>query len=293
MVLTPIWGGLLLLGRRISDGRRLLRMVAGLAAATVLPLVAFMALRWTAVGQFGLVSFSGYNLVGITASFLDEELVEELDGDSRLLAAEILEGRRARNYRPFGPEEWTRRFYQQYSPNVWRVAEPIARRELTDAPAGQVPPLAGEAVFTINRAFATLSRDIVIRRPLLYVKWVYDSLTDGVGMTFQCPTFSQLMTLLVLSIPVLLIRMPWRDSAPGLELEDRALRMCVLAYVAVSYFLAKLLLIVLVSVPYDRHVLPAMAFLPCVLAAGLFELWRRILAPPTEPRATDGTAGSA
>ncbi len=278
--LVPVWGVLLLLGRRVVDGRRLLQVGAGLALATVLPLVAFISMRGLLVGQFSLVSFGGYNLVGITASFLDDELVARLPEESAALGREILAERQAGGLEPYGPSSWTRRWHQQYSPNVWRVAEPVARRLLTDAPAGNVPPLAGEAVFEINRGLTELSREVILRRPLLYGKWIRDGFKAGLGMTFQCMLFGQLAILLVASIPILLLRARRAGGGGDRELEDRMLRLCVLAHIGVSYFLAKLLLIVMVSVPYERHVFPAMALLPCVLAAGLYELWRWILMAP-------------
>ncbi|MCP4200778.1 MAG: hypothetical protein GY769_02435 [bacterium] len=282
VVLVPLGGVVLLLCRRTFDTKRLLRVGAGLIAVTVVPLLLFMTLRWGLVGQFGVVPFGGYNLVGVAASFLDDELVRDLPPEQQELAAAILRGRRALKYQRYKAAAWTRNWHPQYSPNVWRVAEPIARELLTDAETTRfkgvdVPPVSGDAVFTINRAFKELSRAIILRRPILYCKWVYDGLWTGLAMLPQCMSFVQLMTLLVLSVPALLIRarrVGGNDSASTI---DRVLRLHGISIVVVAYFLGKLLLTVLVSVPYDRYVFPSMAFLPCVLAAALFEAWHWVL----------------
>jgi len=288
VALLPLAGVVLLLCRKTFDTSTLLRFGGGLAVATVAPLLLFMTLRWSVVGQFGVVSFGGYNLIGVTASFLDEDLVRELPAEHRELAGEIAETRRARRNRPFRADSWTVQWFRQYSPNVWHVAEPIARKLLTGAGTTRidgvdVPPLTGEAVFTINRAFKELSREIIMRRPVLYLKWVHDAFAVGRGMVFQCKEFSALVLLLALSIPFVIARAGRRGVCPPAVGADRALSFLGLATVAGAYFIGRLLLTVLVNEPSPRFVLPAMVFLPGVLAAALFEVWRWIV-PPRSPK---------
>ena len=61
--------------------------LSGLLAVALLPLLAFCTLRWMALGEFNLVSFGGFNSVGLAAELLDKHLVEhELPADFRPLA---------------------------------------------------------------------------------------------------------------------------------------------------------------------------------------------------------------
>lgn len=283
VALLPCAGIVLLLCRRTFAPSALLRFAAGLGVAVVVPLLLFMTLRWSVVGQFGVVPFGGYNLIGVTASFLDRDLVDELPQEHRQLAGRILEAREARKLRPLRADSWTDQWFRQYSPNVWHVAEPIARELLTEAGTTRidgvdVPPLSGEPVFTINRAFKELSRAIIVRRPLVYSKWVHDGFGAGRAMLFECKEFGALILLLALSVPFVIARAGRRSVADPAS-ADRALRFLGLATVAVAYFAGRLLLTVLVNEPSPRFVLPAMVFLPGVLAASLFEVWRWVLRP--------------
>ncbi|MBT8493979.1 MAG: hypothetical protein KJO07_13075, partial [Deltaproteobacteria bacterium] len=71
------------------------------------------------------------------------------------------------------------------------------------------------------------------------------------------------------------------DARHRAALSDRALQLYGLALVGGAYFLGRLMLTVLVSTPYDRYLLPSMVFLPGIVAASLFELWRRMLRSPS------------
>jgi hypothetical protein len=92
LLLPPL--GLLLLGLvspRPEWIRQRKRVGVGLAAICTLPFLAFCTLRWSMVGHFGLVSFTGSNLVGIAGQFLTEDLVPSLPQELRPLADRVLE----------------------------------------------------------------------------------------------------------------------------------------------------------------------------------------------------------
>jgi hypothetical protein len=94
IVLVPALGALLvaLVGpprpHRLRQG---LKLGAGLAAVALVPFLAFCMLRWAVVGDFGLVSFDGYTLSGITGPFLTEDIVPRLPEDVRPLAKRVIE----------------------------------------------------------------------------------------------------------------------------------------------------------------------------------------------------------
>ena len=56
--------------------------------ASLLPFLAWSALRWFVVGHFGLVSFGGYNIIGIAGQFLQKDSTTQLSTDIRPLAVE-------------------------------------------------------------------------------------------------------------------------------------------------------------------------------------------------------------
>ena len=66
-------------------------ILAGLLAAATLPFLAFSLWRWEMVGDFGLVSFAGYNLSGLAVELLDVPMIDgELSEASQPLARVIL-----------------------------------------------------------------------------------------------------------------------------------------------------------------------------------------------------------
>jgi hypothetical protein len=295
VALLPLLGALLAICRRGADGARLRRLTLGLAAATLIPLLAFLGLRWAAVGELGLVPFGGYNMIGVTASFLDGEVVADLPEEQRPLANAIHRQRRRNQWPVFALDSWTRRFDKIHSRNVWMVAEPIARKAVTAeleaagelrlpaALARQIeedpnfPHLLGESNLIINRRLGDLARALIAARPLLYLKWVRDGFFNGLGQLHLCTGLGPLILLIAGTMPIALRK----ARSPGGEADaERPALLLGLCLIALSFFLVKLTMLAMVNVPDERFLLPAMILLPSAAAACLFELWRWILGPP-------------
>jgi hypothetical protein len=79
--------------RESRDISSRVKITLRLIAATSLPLLVFCSLRWMVVGNFGLVSSGGMNLVGITGQFLEREMIPKLPPDLQPLANKIVETR--------------------------------------------------------------------------------------------------------------------------------------------------------------------------------------------------------
>ncbi|MEZ5332905.1 MAG: hypothetical protein R2991_12840 [Thermoanaerobaculia bacterium] len=83
---VPLLGALLCRLRPPATWREAASRATGLAAATILPWLAFSLLRLFTVGHFGVVAFGGYNLSALASCFVDEELVADLPAPDAVLA---------------------------------------------------------------------------------------------------------------------------------------------------------------------------------------------------------------
>jgi hypothetical protein len=303
VALVPLLGPPLRWCRDKTPWLALRKWSLGLFAASLLPLFLFCGLRWQTVGHFGLVSFSGYALIGIPACFLDQSLVDELPPEHRRLATEILEARQKRGWhRPYRLDSPTPFWYRQYVKNQWLISEPLARpmvveeRRLDGSAVRDndaffieewarhgAPPLSGAISIAVNNRLSTLSWAVIKKRPLLYLKWIYDSFLFGLDQTLVVNTWNHWLPLLtILSLPIAILRLGRRRSPLGDLHQARGAtwrRLSGLSLLAASFLLAKLALMVLVSYAQERYLVGGLLFIPTALAAVLFEIWRLILAP--------------
>ncbi len=270
---------------------RALPFASALAAVTVGPFLLFCLLRLFVVGEFGLVSFTGYNAIGIAASMLDAEVLRELPEENQLLAWAILRERKRRNMKPFTFHSAPRPFFELYSRNIFYIAEPLGTAmangvrdpdELLRVPLRKqrenpktLPPLYGERVQTMNRMFSSLSSQVFRVRPALYLKWVRDSFTGGLARIVACPSHVLLTGLLLLAYPLALLRQ--RGATPAAS-SPAILSTTTIAVgvIAVAFVVFQLLLTAVVNRPDDRLVGPAFLLVPSFLGALLFDLGRLI-----------------
>ncbi len=281
LFLIPLWP---LLGRLLD--RNLLRPEAAradrwrrvvlYAAATGLPFVAFCTIRWAVVGHWGLVSFGGYNTVGVAGQFLDEELVDELPNDVRLLATEILR-RRAADKNWTAPSNFIA-MEQMYNPMVWGVAVPAARQLYANNPV------------LVNQNLGRLSTCIIQRRPTLYMRWLRWNVIHAfkqvvlLSITDLGTMFTGALYLLTHSI----VFFRWRRTAfePGSTKSDgtiksprktstdwtmetdagvQHLESHLLFWTAISFAAFKVLLVILVEPANGRYMTGAMPLIPVAL----------------------------
>lgn len=259
-----------------------------LAASAVLPFLAFCALRWSVVGHFGLVSFGGYNLIGISGQFLDEELAKEVSPEVRPLARRIIERRKlVEDWRP-PADYWA--MEAMYNPTVWTLAVPAAE-ELYD-----------EDPVRINRSVTTLGRDIIRLRPGAYLRWLAWSGREGARSLlylFVTDRATRLCLLALLGSQAWVVWRRLRSGAlppPPPASDRRFVEFNALLWLAVAFAAAKVLLVILVETPIGRYLSAAVLFAPSAFAV---LTWYRLAAvfgraesaPSTEPRPSGG--GSA
>jgi hypothetical protein len=244
----------------VPDGRRVVRISSGVVAAVAVPFLAWCGLRWVTVGHFGLVSFGGYNLIGITGQFVDEELTRELAGEWQTFAQQILE--RRREMPGWEPPVDYYAMERMYNGTVWTICVPAARDMAPDEPV------------RVNELLSGLSREVLSRRPGAYLRWLRWGLREGMAAILWLSVINKAtlacLGLLVVCEVVDLVR----RSAPGpgatidIEAREAALRARQVLFVtATGFALAVLLLVVLVEIPNHRYMTPASVFVPGLLAA--------------------------
>lgn len=98
ILMIPIIGFILyMLQNRKDNNEPHCREAAGLSlklfASGIIPLILFCSIRLAVVGDFGLTSFAGINLIGITGQMLSNDMLEKLPSDTRPLAQAIIQDR--------------------------------------------------------------------------------------------------------------------------------------------------------------------------------------------------------
>lgn len=264
LVLVPL-GGWLLARRRVGWRAALRRPATGLLVASLLPFLLWSSLRWLSTGHFGLVSFGGVNLVGLTASMLSPEVVEELPVEHRELGRAILERRAARGLSTTGELRF-KRWEREYNKNVWRVATRAALK-LGRRP-GQGEP---EAWVEANRRLTGLSWAVIGLRPELYIRWLATALGHSLVEIGREATVWGIGLLLALAWGVRGLSRRGIPSSPALarapSAETQPSAATDLVILAGLFLAGSLGLMVLVEAPIDRYLWAAMLLVPSAFAA--------------------------
>jgi hypothetical protein len=262
--LIPLWPmmafllDLFLLRRTATWGRRLFHFIC-MTFVTVLPFVAFCSLRGAVVGHWGLVSFGGCNVVGIAGQLLDRELAAELPQSIQQLANRIVDAREQRTDTP-GPVDYES-FENSYNPIVWGVAVPIAKE------------LQNNDVIAVNRDLTNLSKEILRRRPVAYLRCLLLNAKHAFSELLQL-TFRDRGTLFVVFVAFLfhgwsLLRGPVQSRSAEANSEDLRIESHLLFWSAIGFASAKSLLVILVEPSIGRYMTAAMALLPPAIAVFL------------------------
>lgn len=230
-----------------------------------LPLVAFSSFRYLSVGHWGLTSFGGYNIIGISGQFLDESVISQLQPKNQLLAKRIVRSRTEMDgyLRPTSLENMESNF----NPTVWGLAVPAATE------------LYGEDTIAINQHLSDLARETIRLRPRDYVRWLIWNTNHARKQLIQLTAFDKgWMLALLLSIGWHL-RSLWHNSRSDLssalvQPDSRTLHVerHLLPWFAAQLALLQAVLVVLVEPANDRYMTPAMVLLPAVMSL-IFAQW--------------------
>lgn len=230
---------------------------------SVVPFLAWCSLRWTLVGHFGLVSFGGYNIVGISGQLLQPEHVSHLSEPSRELAERILSERARR-------DDWDStggfdRVSQQFNPMVWEIAVPIASE------------LEGGEAKKINARLSRFSREVLMAAPKAYSIWLLRAIKHAAievarsvagnplvwiaAILFACHWCSDWLRMKTLAT---LSEETYRPEAIGsctaATVFERMREAQAIVWLAVGWGVGKLMLVILVEPPNERYAGPASLF---------------------------------
>jgi hypothetical protein len=250
------------------DWRKGLRLFVLLALAAMGPLLAFCVFRWSVVGHFGLVSFDGYNWIGVAGQLLDEDLLPELSPEVRPLAREILKRRAV-----FPAWEAPVNYFameRNYNSLLYQITVPAAA-DLYDGDLVQM-----------NDQMTALAMETLALRPREYLRWLAWSGRDGlrsVLILFITDKGTRLCLLALLLMQAAVMRRygkTGRLPAPWPPSEQRYREVNTLVWLAIGYGAPKLLLVMAVQVPNHRYVSAAMIFTPTVAAVLTWYRWVQV-----------------
>ncbi len=258
----------------LASGRR---RAAALAALAFVPLLAFCAVRWWAVGHFGLVAFTGHNVSGLTTSMLTPELISELPEGERELAVRILEERQRKGHPAVDASSGVEAWRKPFIANSWRTAVPAARQVWEEGPgAGKAGSIQGRDLW-VDRRLATLSVAVLRARPGLYLVWLGRAWVLTLWQTAANPWVWGTAAAAAGAATVAWVRRRRGGrSASGRTALPAGLTSSLrfLAF-ACSFYLLAIGLLLLLQPPEWRYVAAAELLLPGALAAVAVELWRR------------------
>ncbi len=245
-------GGLIARWWLHSEKSDALRVCSLLSTASVLPFLGWCTLRWFIVGHFGLVSFGGYNIIGIAGQLLKPAWISQLNSDVKPLAEEI--SKRRDQQRNWSTDTSYDHMESRFNAMVWEIAVPAAS-ELYESDSR-----------IMNRQMANLSGQILLGHPESYATWLWmaakRAIRASIELTLRNP-------IVMLSMPILLVAFAigWRNRSANAECvaEVYQREFQVIVWMAIGYAICKLGLVVLVEPPIDRYCAPAAVFLPSVL----------------------------
>ncbi len=295
--LAPILGCLFMVARGTA-WRAVFRLTAGLLLICLLPVFLYSGLRSATVHQFGVANMVGYSLIGISATFLDQETVARLPEEHRRLGDRILFWREKRNWAPYTEESHSPHVFRQYVRTQWSIAAPLAkrlemqRRERLRKRRGEeaLPmtpleawyfenrdrmPLAGELARAISDRLQSLAMWLIHDKPHLYRKWVIDAFTYGLREVIHVRSVKWSGILLLPSVLLFLATGGWRQLLQWPR-SPTAATIWSLWALALGYFLASLVLIAIVSWPIDRYLQAAALFIAPAMMASTFAIWNAI-----------------
>ncbi|MBX3440829.1 MAG: hypothetical protein KF774_00380 [Planctomyces sp.] len=244
---------------------RLRRDFVVLMIAGAFPLLAYCSLRAAVVGRFGIVSFGGYNLIGVAGQFLDAQHVKLLPDRMRPLAEAAVERQSALwpADHPGAHEDRLNyaRLEARYDDTIWKVYAPIAE-ERSDGNNAEV-----------NSRLRELATSIIRARSRDYATWLTKASRQAarkLAADFILNPWSLLAALLLISLELaVILRGRHTTAAPSRGTK-------VLFLIAFLYSVFSLAVVVPVCPPLGRMTDAAGLFLPPLFISACFDRLRRL-----------------
>jgi hypothetical protein len=250
------------LGRSATPGQ-LANRFALCAMVTAVPVLAWCGVRYTVVGKFGIVSFGGYNLIGLAGQLLDEPMVPQLPEDLQPLARAALQ-RRSELPRELialaeTPVLRYSRIEANYDQMIWQCFVPAAEE------------LYGRDAVVINSRLKDLGLAIIRLRPTWYATWILRAggqAVRGAAQELAANPASCAITVLAVLATIAVIVQRWRDPRV-IVMDEGATPVSLIFVLATCYAACNLALVIPVCPPIGRMTASACVLFPA-LAGALF-----------------------
>jgi hypothetical protein len=253
-----------------ANWRAGLQRGALLLGAVSAPVLGYCLLRWLVIGQFGLVSFGGQNLIGIAGQWLDESAITKLSNESQPLARLALKRQIAwERDHPLRPDQNRQQYLvmeERYDPYIWFIFEPAAREHFQNDPA------------RVNSGLRQLAQELIRIAPRNYLIWLGKASRQAI----------RVVAVQLASNPfVILCALVW-GAGELTRLRPGCKWQCDVEFPKADRFSATILLIaglflvlstgliVLVCTPIGRLMDAAAVFVPLVFADRATRTWRRL-----------------
>ena len=246
---------------RFSGSR--LRSTGLMLTVTVGPLLAYCLLRYAVIGQFGIVSFGGYNQIGISGQFLNEHDVERLPPKLQPLAEAAFsrqhsDSRITTQYDELPVLNYTR-MENRYDLTIWHEFSPAAEQ------------IAGNDPAVVNSMLRQLATELIRLHPKEYFIWTVKAVRQAVKKVLwdfaDNPATLFLIMLMVAGL--------FRPGIAGTKLEASGQLQSwqLLTMSAVSYLVLSLAVVIPVCPPLGRFTDAATVLLAAPLAVAVREIW--------------------
>jgi hypothetical protein len=253
--------------RALTFGRAGIFRDAGLLlCGSLVPFLLFCAFRYAIVGHFGLVSFGGTNLAGITAQMLDRESLAEISDEWRPAATEILRRYEMETHPDWVPSFCFRPFWDRK--HVDRMLDNDCYNYLSKALV--IPYLTANAGSQVeaNRISSQFSWEILRTRPEKYVGWLMRAFLYGVSSLLRVDSLViVLFAGMLVGAIFQIVRVALGRQERMLVTTSRSTAKRLLVFIATTFifFFGGLCLAMSVEPPIARYVLSAALFIPPML----------------------------
>jgi hypothetical protein len=232
--------------------------------ASVVPFIVWCVLRWTVVGHFGLVSFGGYNVIGIAGQLLEADQVQSLSEEVRPFAQQLLSKRE--EDRDWSKEADYDTMEKQFNKMVWQIAVPVASK-LYDNDSREM-----------NRQMTLLSSEIIKSNPKSYLRWIAMAAKRALVVSAEL-TVRNPVSILSIALILFAFGLRWhRRDRTALRLTDaasHAMEFQCIVWASIGYAVCKMALVILVEPPIGRYCAPAAVFLSSILSMAACEMLLR------------------
>lgn len=211
VLVVPIVSTLMHLKHAPSDQltyRRIGRHGLRSFAFVCIPLVCWCLLRLCIVQSFGVVSFGGYNLVGIVGQFLDGEQVARLPSDLHPLARLAVEHRERLPANSLQMVELDQlnylRIENNYDVTIWKIFTPAAQE------------LYGNDASQVNTQLRRLATATLQLGPRKYAVWLAKAFRHGIYKLISDITlnpFGLVVIVVAGCIGILRLARTWRNRS--------------------------------------------------------------------------------